>query len=139
MRIMVTGSRNMKIESYFMRAMRYFKQQYGPVTHLVVGGDKSGLDGIAFRWARDNNISYTVISADWDKGRRAGPERNSEMVEFAKVIGVKHCLGFWDGKEERSGTLDTLRKAKKAEIETHVWKLYENDHTSCSSVHSNVS
>jgi len=133
MRILVTGSRHFDDELCFATAVKYFQLNYGClVSHLVVGGSQYGLDGVAFRWAQKNDIDHTVISAKWTKGKSAGPERNTRMVNFAKEINVNYCLGFWDGKEERSGTLDTLRKAKEAGMKIHAWKFKENGNAAIS-------
>ena len=55
-------------------------------------------------WHPGNIEAY---AADWSRGPKAGPERNSVMA--ARLQPGDAWLGFWDGQSR--GTLDMLKKA----------------------------
>jgi len=55
---------------------------------------------------RVGRYGVRVLGADWKRrGLAAGPIRNAEIV-----AGSDWGVAFWDGKVQRSGTLDTVRK-----------------------------
>jgi len=59
-------------------------------------------------WAKEMGYSFTPYPADWDTfGRRAGPLRNTIMVKKAEFV-----VAF--PAPDSIGTLDTIRKAKRA-------------------------
>jgi hypothetical protein len=75
---------------------------------IVITGGAPGADRVSEKLARERGLAVLVIRADWQKhGRRAGPIRNSRIVEHCH-----HVVAFWDG--ESPGTLDTIRKAEAA-------------------------
>ena len=79
---------------------------------LISGGAK-GADELAERWAEDYDRKITVVRPNWDKyGLGAGYIRNQEMIDMKPYL----VIAFWDGKSR--GTSDTIRRAKKAKIQT---------------------
>lgn len=73
--------------------------------HIISGG-APGVDTWAIDWAKDRQVMYTVIPAEWDRlGNRAGFARNPEIWAMA-VEGI----AFWDG--ESNGTRDSFKIAK---------------------------
>lgn len=94
------------------------KGEKGVVTFVRPDGKEIyGADGLAERWASENNISIKPMEADWKQyGRSAGPIRNSEMSKYATSDeNIKaHALGFWDGKS--LGSSDMINKCKRVGI-----------------------
>lgn len=78
-----------------------------PSDTVVVSGGARGVDGAAANAARDAGLVVVEYLPDWSKGRQAGLERNTLIVEQSDRV-----VAFWDGKSR--GTLDTIRKANRA-------------------------
>lgn len=114
--VMFTGWRKFNDVNEFEQAVRDFEAKHGEITHVIIGGDKYGLDGIAYRWARNRReLPHTVVPARWNQhGRAAGPHRNTQMVKIAKHMGCGHCIAF--PHPEGSGTQDTMEKARSVGI-----------------------
>jgi len=74
---------------------------------IIISGGAKGVDLVAEQTARQRGFILIIHYADWNKGKGAGLARNSLIVADADLI-----VAFWDGKS--TGTLDTLKKAKKA-------------------------
>ncbi len=79
----------------------------------VVSGGAPGADTMAWNHVvnhRQDRYEVEEIPAAWkEHGRSAGPIRNSQIVKASDWL-----VAFWDGKVERSGTLDAVRKAINA-------------------------
>ena len=90
------------------------------ITHVVSGG-ATGIDSDAIIWAKENNIPYTEMKANWDDISRpnavvrirkdgkkydvtAGFYRNEQMAEVAEA-----CVAFTGG----NGTKHMWNCAKK--------------------------
>lgn len=82
------------------------------ITEIISGGAR-GADSLARRYATDAEIKITEFLPDWSKGRRAGIDRNTDIVAAADII-----IAFWDGKS--SGTYDTIKKARAANKVVHI-------------------
>lgn len=80
---------------------------------IITGGSR-GVDTLAERWSRENNVTCTVIKAEWKRhGKKAGPMRNQVMAEIGDIL-----LAFWDGKSR--GTKDMIVKAKGKKIDIYI-------------------
>ena len=111
LRILVTGSREWTDDFTIYKALKAYTKQYKPSEITVVHGDHwTGADALADRAARRLGMQVEPHPADWGRGRRAGPERNSRMVE----AGADICLGFPEALSR--GTLDCMTKARDAGI-----------------------
>lgn len=130
--VIVTGSRQWKYSWIVEEQLdEYLRLCNLSAKQLVirVGDCPTGVDKIARNWAeREQMASVHEYQADWDKhGKKAGPIRNSEMVDEGGNI----CLAFWDPKGARAklkrsrmpGTLDTIMKCVEAGIEVRVFGL----------------
>lgn len=119
--VMFTGWRKFSDRIKFEEIVRDFEAKYGEITHVIVGGDRSGLDGTAYRWARfKRELPHTVVPARWGKyGKPAGPHRNTQMVNIAKRMDCEHCIAF--PHHLGSGTQDTMEKAEMVGINVHVY------------------
>ena len=90
-----------------------------PIELLAQGGAR-GADRAAHTWAinaRDNHgakIRILIFGAWWSDGPRAGPERNTRMLEVAKPDLV---LAFPGGR----GTADCVSQARALGIEVREW------------------
>lgn len=73
----------------------------------LVHGDAPGADTMADEWgkARLGPDKVQAFPADWSRGRRAGPERNSQMLRVARPDWVIAAPGA-------NGTEDMVAKAE---------------------------
>lgn len=79
----------------------------------VISGGARGADKIAEKYAILYNIPTEIIIPDWSIGRHAGFIRNSDIVNKSDII-----IAFWNGISK--GTLDSIKKAKKANKEMYI-------------------
>jgi hypothetical protein len=118
MRILITGSREWddeeKISGAFDSALR--EMGFLPSIHhgvIVVHGGADGADRLAGQVAMRRGWKVEVYPAAWDeKGPKAGPLRNQEMVDEGADI----CLAFFKDGAANKGTADCVKKAEKAGI-----------------------
>lgn len=81
-------------------------------THVkqIIQGGAIGIDNLAAQWAKRHKIDCITYLPNWKiYGKRAGLERNKEMVEHCDVV-----IAFHDGKSK--GTLYTINYAKSIEV-----------------------
>lgn len=100
-------------------AVWYVLDSYGPpeITEIISGMAR-GPDMFAAEWARKFGFTLHKFPADWDQYKKAaGPIRNQQMLDEGKPDIV---IAF-PTKNSR-GTWDMVRRAKKAGIETKVYK-----------------
>jgi Protein of unknown function (DUF2493). len=76
---------------------------------VTIQGGAHGADFYAREWARSNGVTSVTFSADWSRGKKAGPERNARMLKEGKP---DYWLAFPGGP----GTADMVRKLKAAGI-----------------------
>ncbi len=124
-RILVTGSRHctdeqgLYVEDVLTRTAAPVLA--ASIRVIVVHGKcpKGGVDLVAHRWAEaTDGATPEPVEADWARyGRRAGPIRNSWMVERRANI----CLGF--PAADSVGSWDGLKQAARAGIRGEVWPL----------------
>jgi len=100
MKVAIVGSRSItnckEIIEESLRGME--------VTEIVSGGAK-GVDTVAKRYAKDNNIKYKEFLPDYrEHGDYAPLKRNDEIVEYSDMV-----LAIWDGFSK--GTRYTIQKA----------------------------
>jgi len=77
---------------------------------IIVSGGAPGADTMAWN-AAVNHCKHLpepeIYYPDWKRfGMRAGLIRNTQIVKACDWM-----VAFWDGKVEKSGTLDSVRKA----------------------------
>lgn len=101
MKVIIAGSRT--IEDYEL--LEYVIKQSGFNITEIVSGGASGVDTLAERYAKENNIIFTKFAAPWNLyGKAAGPIRNRIMAEYADAL-----IAIWDG--ESSGTRNMIHEA----------------------------
>ena len=124
MKIAVVGSRQVLDEPVIQKVLDTY---LGKMTVLITGGAK-GVDTLAERWARKNDIPVEVYLPDWKNlGRAAGIVRNRAMV-----MECHECIAFWDGiSKGTKSTIDMCKKQNKPvvvfTVETSAEKPSEDD------------
>jgi len=120
-RILVTGSRNWTDKPTIRHAIFQTWQNAGSPrdTILVSGNAKRGADRYAEICGDGFGFEVERIPANWDEeGKSAGPKRNQRMVN----LGADICLAF--PLEDSIGTIDCIKKAKKAKIPVHIYEEF---------------
>ena len=106
--MLVTGSRgwtNVTLLEHILLAQTKDKK----LVRLVHGGAK-GADQLAHKLAIKQGWQFKVYTPEWRRlGKRAGPQRNSDMLAQEKIDLV---VAF--PMEESKGTWDMIHKARKA-------------------------
>ena len=101
MKIAVIGSRNFRDYDLLKRTLDDID-----ITVIISGGVK-GADALGEKYAEEHQIPTMVFRPDWKRfGRRAGPVRNSTIVENADCV-----IAFWDGVSK--GTQSSINIAKR--------------------------
>lgn len=106
---LIAGSRT--INSYELLERVIIESGFD-ITCVIHGGAK-GVDLLGKRWAEERGILTSVYLPDWSLGKRAGPMRNSMMVNVAN-----QAIILYDGKS--LGTSDTIRKCKQKGIPYYI-------------------
>ena len=93
----------------------------------VISGQASGADTLGERYAREHGLKVRRFPARWDQlGRSAGVARNRQMIDYIRQESPI-AVFFWDGSSR--GTLDTIRRAEKAGIDTRIINYQEENRT----------
>lgn len=109
-RIIIPGSRGFTNFPLMERMLDRLLLQYGDDIEIV-SGHAEGADKLGEEYAKKHNIKCAVFPAQWEKhGRKAGPLRNTQMLEYA-MKQEPVVVAFWDGQSR--GTLDMLGKAQR--------------------------
>jgi len=88
----------------------------------IVSGGANGVDTLAERYARENNIPVQIFHADWDKyGKAAGMIRNKSIWKNAN-----YGLAIWDGISR--GTKNSIEIAEKSGIPIIVFDFEQKDY-----------
>lgn len=122
MRILITGSRDFDNFELMRYILIFFKEKDITLIH----GDCRGADKIAGYIGKSLGFNIEAHPADWNRyGKKAGPIRNTEMVDS----GADLVLAFPIGNSY--GTKDCIRKAEQRGIpivevtNTNIEDLYE--------------
>ena len=120
MKVIIAGSRTINNYKIVCKAMAHVEIK---PTQVVSGGAR-GIDVLGVKWAVDHNVSVRRFYPDWKKlGKRAGPERNRRMAEYADFL-----VAIWDGKSRGTkNMIETMLKMGKPFIvfkkESERWKI----------------
>ena len=114
MHILICGSRRFNDYEFFKEKIDRFI--FCKKIDEIISGGATGADTLAERYAIENNIPVNVFVADWKGlGKKAGPIRNSQMLEYLLETKGEHLvLAFVDS--QCKGTWDMVNKAKKANV-----------------------
>jgi hypothetical protein len=100
MRIVVTGGRLFDEADYIEHVLSLLRP-----TQIAFGDCPTGLDAIAWEWAKGRGLPWERFEASWtEEGRAAGPRRNGRMLREFKPDLV---VAFPGGR----GTIDCVRQA----------------------------
>lgn len=117
MKLLVCGGRDYDDRKAVFAALDRVHRERG--IDLVIHGAASGADRLAGSWADVNYVRvapYPVLPKEWQtSGKKAGPLRNKQMLEWEKPDGV---VAFPGGR----GTADMIRQAKRAGVP--VWEPF---------------
>jgi hypothetical protein len=120
----VTGSRDWDNEQFVADALDHVAEHWPIETWtLVHGACPTGADQIADAWAKQRGVPVERHPANWGRyGRKAGMQRNTDMVEMGAAI----CVAFLRPCAKRGcqepqphgshGTVDCSTKASAAHI-----------------------
>lgn len=114
----IVGSRSFHNYDFLKEKVNDFINEIDEEITTIVSGGASGVDRLAEKFAKENNLKLMVFHAEWEKyGRGAGPIRNIKIVENSDYI-----IAF-PSKNGR-GTQDTIKKAEKKK---KIVKIYWTD------------
>jgi hypothetical protein len=81
----------------------------------LVSGGADGVDTLAERFAKENNLDIEVLDANWDDWSNGHPAkyRNQRIVEESDAV-----IAIWNGHS--NGTRDTIDKALNESVPIYV-------------------
>jgi|ETNvirnome_2_300_1030623.scaffolds.fasta_scaffold00285_26 hypothetical protein len=104
MTVLVCGGRNHNV-----RPERFDEVLMNDDIEMVINGGASGIDECARNWALQRSIHCATVPAMWERGKRAGPERNSAMLKLKPDLVVAFSGG--------NGTANMINQAENAGVE----------------------
>lgn len=108
MRLLVCGGRDYAGRKALYATLDYLHAKRGIL--CVIAGGARGADTLAADWARARGVPLEEYLAEWGLyGRRAGPIRNTRMLDEGRPYGVlafPRANGEWG-----SGTQDMMNQA----------------------------
>lgn len=114
MKVVIAGSRNIKDYKLVVDTIK----NSGYTITEVVSGCATGVDRLGEQWAIANNVPVKEMPADWNRfGKRAGPERNRRMAEYADA-----AIIIWDGVS--NGTKNMINEMKRVKKPHYVGFTY---------------
>lgn len=123
-RMMIAGSRDFQ-DYRLMRACLDEITAAIPGEIEVISGNAPGADTLGERYARERGLKIRRFPAHWDRlGRSAGVARNRQMIDYIRQESPL-AVFFWDGSSR--GTLDSIRRAEKAGIDTRIINYMEEE------------
>lgn len=107
MKTVIAGSRHFQDYNFLCKSIAELKftKDIGKITEVVSGGCY-GTDRLGETYARNLNLPLKVFPADWTLGRKDGPVRNIEMMNYADQL-----IAFWDGRSK--GTEHIIKYCRK--------------------------
>lgn len=118
MKVAISGIRTFEDYEIFKKGME--ESGYSSYISLILHGDAKGVDQLADRWARENNITvkrFPVSVQEWNTyGKRAGPMRNARMLQEAEAL-----IAFWNG--ESRGTKSAIDIATSLHLPVFVYRI----------------
>jgi hypothetical protein len=120
-RVLVSGDRNWRCGALARRVVARLADRFG-ADLVVVSGTAEGVD-TAFAAACDvRGVAHEPHAVHWhEKGKRAGPVRNQEMVD----AGADFCIAVHRSLAWSRGTKDCAKRALDAGIP--VWLIDSED------------
>jgi hypothetical protein len=120
MTVIITGDRHWRCDSLAERVVRSLAERHGDQLTIRHGACE-GVDAAFDLACLTLRVDRQPYPADWSLGNRAGPVRNSAMVD----AGAGLCLAFHRYIRQSKGTKDCTCKAIRAGIPT--WLVESED------------
>lgn len=116
--LLVCGSRTIPEFDAERLIVEWINQNGRPST--IVHGGCRGPDRAAGNVAERFGIHVSVYTADWSRGKKAGPERNERMIRHSLAT---HCIALCDKEdlEDSRGTFDCVTRCRNHRIP--VWVI----------------
>jgi hypothetical protein len=113
MKVIIAGGRDITDYNLVLSAI----QESGFEITEVISGMASGVDELAVRYAKENNLPLQEFWAEWNSyGKSAGPIRNRQMASSADAL-----IAIWDGKSR--GTKNMIDEATKKGLKIKVYNV----------------
>lgn len=130
-KLCISGSRAIRDYPILLKAIEYAKIIPEDIDEIVEGGAQ-GVDKLAQRYAKENNLKLVTMNAEWSNldakpcvvgenlygkyNKLAGHNRNRKMIEYADMV-----LAIWDGVSH--GTLNAIETAKEIGKEIIIYEI----------------
>jgi len=110
-RVWVAGGRNYKDARRLCQVLDRYREKHD--VGIIITGAQTGTDTLAEQYAREHEIAYIGVPAQWSKyGKRAGPLRNERIAAFfAPAV----LIAFPGGP----GTASAIKIAREYEIQVY--------------------
>lgn len=116
-KLLIAGSRNFNDYNYLKKRIDKLIANWKKEEIIIISGGAKGTDTLAEKYAIENDLSFEVYPAEWEKlGKKAGMVRNIKMAESAT-----HAVIFWDGKSP--GTKHMIEISEENLVRTVVFKV----------------
>ena len=110
MKVIIAGSRDYHDYDTLLETIT----ESGFTITEVVSGMASGVDQLAIRYAKENNLPLQEFHADWKKhGKSAGPIRNRLMADNADALIAIHT-------NNSRGTRNMIKTAENKQLKIYV-------------------
>ena len=115
LRILVCGGRHFADYDLLEKTINGVIAESGCSDIEIVSGHFVGADRLCELYAERHNVSVKIFPAQWKKyGKRAGPMRNRQMVDYISGFENKAVVAFVSANTK--GTRNTITLARKANI-----------------------
>ena len=115
LRILVCGGRRFDDYDLLEKTINDVIAEAGRTDIEIVSGHCVGADKLGELYAEKHNAQVKIFPAEWKKyGKRAGPMRNKQMVDYISGFKNKIVIAFVSANTK--GTRNTITLAKKANI-----------------------
>lgn len=108
-RLAICGSRILTDYAVFVDAMTGWFHLYGDPSLIITGGSK-GVDQLAEKYAKENNIPLQVIKSNWSQRNDDKFSMNNEIIKDATHLLIIASL-------DEKGTQDAIKLAEKKDID----------------------
>lgn len=116
---LICGGRDFNDYEYFKTCLDIIFLDIKDDIEIVSGGAK-GADLLSEKYAKENDYQIKIFKPNWSLGKKAGPIRNKEMLEYIKNDNSSLVVSFWDGKSK--GTKNMIDISNKAGIKVQICK-----------------
>ncbi len=113
-RVAIVGSRTFNNYSFLKRKIEETTRDI--IIEQIISGGAKGADKLAEQFAKENNIPIKILKPDWKKGKWAGFERNTNIINQSDIV-----FAFYNGTSK--GTLDSIKKAEKLNKKLYIFEI----------------